>query len=93
MAMVMGQVTVPTASTTSIFRVPSGLCNATFWNLSAGTVFVGTSSAVTTSNGMQCHSIPTNFFTYVSSGGATLWGANTSGSAAVVNYIIVTDQG
>jgi hypothetical protein len=42
---------------------------------------------------MQCHSIPTNFFTYVSSGGATLWGANTSGSPAVVNYILVTDQG
>lgn len=93
MAYVMGQVSVATANTLPLFTVPGGLCNVTFWNVSAGTVYVGTSTALTTTNGMQCHSIPTNFFTYVSSKGATFYGANTSGSTAVVNYIIVTDQG
>lgn len=92
MAYVMGQVAVPNGSTARLFTIPSGLCNATFWNVSGGTVYVGTSSAVTTTNGLQCHSIPTNFFTYVPSKGVDLWGANTSGTAATVNYIIVNSQ-
>lgn len=89
----MGQVTVPNASTVALFTIPGGLCNATFWNLSAANVYVGTSTAVTAVNGLQCHSIPTSFFNYVSSKGAVFYGANTAGTSAVVNYIIVTDQG
>lgn len=88
----MGQVFVPTANTLPLFTVPAGLCNVTFWNVSTGTVYVGTSTRVTTVNGLQCHSIPTSFTNYVSSSGATFYGANTSGSTAVVNFIIVTDQ-
>lgn len=91
MAYVMGQVSI-TASTLPMFTVPPGLCNVTFWNVSAVNVYVGTSTAVTTTNGLQCHSIPTNFFTYVSSRGATFYGANPTASTAVVNYIISTDQ-
>ena len=94
MAYVMGQVTVGTSSTVPLFTVPSGLCNATFWNVSAGTAYVGTSTTVTSVNGLQCHSIPTSFFSYVSSKGATLYGANTSATTpAVVNFILVTGQG
>lgn len=92
MTYVMGQITVPNASTIPLFTVPPGLCNATFWNLSAVNVYVGTSTAVTSANGLQCHSIPTNFFSYVSSRGTTLYGANTAASAGTVNYILVTDQ-
>ena len=92
MAYVMGQVTVANASTVPLFTVPSGLCNATFWNLSAANVYVGTSTAVTATNGLTAHSIPTSFFSYVSSKGATFYGANTAATSAVVNYIIVTDQ-
>jgi hypothetical protein len=92
MTYLMGQVTVPNASTVSLFTVPPGLCNATFWNVSAGTVFTGTSTAVTSANGLQCHSIPTSFSSYVSSKGATFYGANTGATSAVVNYIIVTGQ-
>ena len=88
----MGQVTVPNASTVPLFTIPSGLCNATFWNLSAANVYVGTSTAVTAVNGLQCHSIPTSFNNYVSSKGATFYGANTAVTSAVVNFIIVTDQ-
>jgi hypothetical protein len=92
MAYIMGQATAPTSSTVALFTLPAGLCNCTFWNTSAGTVYTGTSVNVTATNGLQCHSIPTNFFTYVSSKGATLYGANPGGTPASVNYIIVTDQ-
>ena len=88
----MGQVPVSNSATVPVFTVPSGLCNVTFWNVSAGTVYLGTSTAVTTTNGLQCHSIPTSFFNYVSSKSVTFYGANTSGTAATINYIIVTDQ-
>jgi hypothetical protein len=89
----MGQITVPQASTIPLFIVPPGLCNATFWNVSTVNIYVGTSTAVTAANGLQCHSIPTNFSSYVSSRGATLYGANTAASTAgIVNYILVTDQ-
>lgn len=91
----MGQISVPNNSTTPLFVVPSGLCNVTFWNSSTvatNVVSVGTSTAVTSANGLQCHSIPTSFFNYVSSKGAQFYGANTSGTTGFVNYVIVTDQ-
>lgn len=87
----MGQATAPTTGTVALFTLPAGLCNCTFWNVTPGTIYLGTSTATTTTNGLQCHSIPTNFFTYVSSKGVTLYGV-TSGTAATVNYMIVTDQ-
>jgi hypothetical protein len=90
MAYVMGQATVGTSGVFPLFSTPAGLCNVTFWNVSAGTVFTGTSTAVTTTNGLQCHSIPTNFFTYVGSRSATFYGV-TNGGSATVNYIITTD--
>jgi len=88
----MGQVTVANNSTAAVLVVPPGLCNATLWNVSTGTAFLGTSNLVSSTNGMQCHSIPTNFFSYVSSKGTTLWASNTSGLSATINYIMVTDQ-
>ena len=91
MSYIMGQATTPTTGTVPLFTVPSGLCNVTFWNVSAGNVYIGTSTATTVNNGLQCHSIPTNFFTYVGSRGATFYGANTSATAGQVNYIISTD--
>ena len=86
----MGQATVGTSGVFPLFSTPAGLCNVTFWNVSAGTVFTGTSTAVTTTNGMQCHSIPTSFFTYVGSRAAQFYGVS-NGSNATVNYIISTD--
>lgn len=92
MAYIMGQATCPTSSTSPLFTVPAGLCNVTFWNVSAPNIYVGTSTAVTSTNGLVCHSIPTNFFTYVGSRGATFYGANpNAGTAGSVNYIISTD--
>ncbi len=92
MAYVMGQATAPSTNTVALFTVPAGLCNVTFWNVSTPNVYVGTSTAVTATNGLVCHSIPTSFMNYVSSKGATFYGANTSATGGVVNYIIVTAQ-
>lgn len=90
MTYVMGQVSIVTGTGVQpVFTVPAGLCNVTFWN-TASTIFMGSGSAVTATNGMQCHSIPTNFFTYVGSRGATFYGTVPSGTA-MVNYIISTD--
>lgn len=91
----MGAITVATASTVPLFVIPAGLCNVTFYNsqtAASNIVYIGTSTAVTSANGLQCHSLPTNFFTYVSSKGQTLYGANTSGTSGIINYVIVTDQ-
>lgn len=88
----MGQIVVPSASTVPLFTVPPGLCNATFWNVSNVNIYVGNSTTVSAVNGLQCHSIPTSFNSYVSSRGTPLYGANTAASSGTLNYILVTDQ-
>jgi hypothetical protein len=93
-AYVMGQIVVAlnTTGPVPLFRVPAGLCNVTFWNGSlTGTVYVGSSTSVTSANGLQCHSIPTSFFNYVSSAGSQFYGTAATG-AGTISYIIVTAQ-
>jgi hypothetical protein len=89
----MGQVPVPGPGTVPLFTVPPGWCNVTFYNISTAAVFIGTSTALTSGNGLQCHSIPTSVSGYIASKGATFYGCNTASSTtAVVNYIISTDS-
>jgi hypothetical protein len=88
-AILMGSSSVGTIATV-VFPVPAGLCNVTFYNLSANNVWIGTSTAVTSSNGMQCHSIPTNFYTYVGSRGTQIYAIGTAGTS-YVQYLISTD--
>jgi len=89
----MGQIVVTTAAgVVPLLRLPAGLCNVTFWNSAlTGTVYVGTSTAVTASNGLVCHSIPTSFFQYVSSGGTQLYGTAAT-ATGTISYILVSDQ-
>ena len=87
----MGSAQALGANTVALFVVPPSLCNVTFWNTSATTVWLGTSVNVNTTNGLTCHSIPTSFTTYVGSKGATIYGANTAASTVSVQYIISTD--
>lgn len=95
MPIIMGAATVPSGTTaTVLFSIPPSYCNVTFYNLAAATVWVGTSTATTSANGMQCHSIPTNFSTFMGSKGATVYGttgSTVSTSVATVQYVIVTD--
>ena len=92
----MGAATVPSGTTgTPLFPVPPSYCNVTFYNLSAATVWVGTSTAVTAANGMQCHSVPTNFESFIGSKGGMFYGTTGStaaSSVATVQYLISTDQ-
>ena len=99
MALILGQATVPASTTgTLLFMVPPSLCNVTFWNIGTQTVYLGTGTAATlggtTPVGVQCHSIPTSFSTYVGSRGVSIYGA-TAGTASTfattLQYIISTD--
>ena len=92
MAFVMGNATVPASSTVPLFTVPPSSAAVTFYNLNtAATVYLGLSSAGTSVNGFQCHSIPTSFQTFVGGKGATFWGTTGSSTAASVQFIVVTD--
>lgn len=87
----MGNATVPASNTVALFTLPPSYCAATFYNLNAQAVFIGTSSAGTTVNGFQCHSIPTSINSYMGSKGATFWGTTGNATASSVQFIIVTD--
>ena len=88
----MGNATVPSAKTVPIFTVPPGFCNVTFWNIGVNTVFIGTGTVTTSSNGMTCHSVPTSIDSYLTSTSVTFYGANTAASGASVQYVISSDQ-
>lgn len=88
----MGQATVPGSNTVRVFTLPAGLCNVSIYNLGTQSVFLGTSANVTTSNGLQCHSVPTSFNSYVSSSGTDVFGTTGNATAGTINYVIVTDQ-
>ena len=91
----MGAATVPAGTTgTILFPVPPSYCNVTFYNLATATVWVGTSTAVTSANGLQCHSLPVNFQAFMGSKGATLYGTTGStaaSSVATIQFLISTD--
>jgi hypothetical protein len=97
-AIIMGAATVPASTTgTLLFVVPPSYCNVTFYNLgtlSSQTCWLGTSANVTSANGLQCHSIPTSFNTYMGSKGCSIYGAvagTASTYATTLQYIISTD--
>lgn len=90
MAYVMGQATVA-SNTVALFTIPAGRCNFVFYQTGAGTVYTGTSTVLTSSNGMQCPTIPgVPWEGYPSSPSATFYG--TSSGTAVVHYLISTPQ-
>ena len=94
MAISAGSVTVATGTTGAVplLRVPPGICNVTFWNASAsGTLYVGLSTVVTTANGLQTHTIPTPFFTYMGSTGAVLYGTAAT-ATGTFTFIMSTAQ-
>lgn len=88
MALIMGNATVPTSGTVPLFFLPAGQCNVTFWNPStSGTAYVGSGTAVSSANGLQCHSIPTSFNTYIGNKGMQLY-AVSNGTPCTVQYIL-----
>lgn len=92
MAVEIGQWAVPASGTFPIFTVPPGPVSVTFWNIGTQAVFIGSSTSVSTASGLQCHSIPTQFNTYVGSKGQQLYATTGNATAASVQYIVATAQ-
>ena len=94
MAVVMGNATVPSSNTVALFQVPPGLSNVTIFNnnTAATNVYLGTSKSVSASNGLVCHSLPTNFNGYVGSAGCTIYATTGGAVASSLNYIVSTGQ-
>lgn len=91
MPLIMGQATIPT-SVVPILQVPPGPCSVTWYNFSTvNTIYVGTTTAVTTANGMAVHNVPVTFQGFMTSRGSQVYGI-ASPASAVLNYIIMTDQ-
>jgi hypothetical protein len=90
-AYVMGQATVGTVPTL-VFNIPAGLCNFTFFQTgSTAATYIGSSTAVSTGNGMVCPVSPgVPFQSYVSSKGSSLYAV--SSATVTVSYFMSTDQ-
>jgi len=92
----LGQATIlPGTGATALFPAPPGPCSVTFYNLGSTSAWVGTSTAVTSANGMLVSSAPTNFISYSGSKAAMFYGttgSTVSTSVATVQYLISTDQ-
>ena len=88
MAIEMGQWAV--SGTIPIFQVPPGPCAVTMY-VSAGTVYTGLSTAVTTANGMSVSTSPVTFTCFPGSRGAQFYATtgNTSSTVAI-HYIMST---
>ena len=93
MPLIMGNATVPASSTVAIFTVPPSFCSVTFYNVNPSTAsaYIGTSTSVTSTNGLVCHSIPVSFQTFMGSKGATFYSTTGGAVATSVNFIVVTD--
>lgn len=92
MAYICGQATVPASNTVPLFEIPPGLANVTIYNVNAAAanVYLGTTSKVSSTSGMICHSIPTSTFGYMGSAGGVIYGTTGGTVASSVNYIIST---
>lgn len=90
MTLVMGQATVPGNSTVQVFILPPGTVNTTVWQPAPATtqVYLGTSSRLTTVNGMLLTSTPVNTESYVSSQGTPVFATTGNATAATFQYVI-----
>lgn len=92
MSLEIGAWSVPASGTAPIFNIPPGPVSVTFWNVGAQAIYIGASSAVTISNGLQCHSIPTTFNSWPFSKGLQLWATTGNATAGTIQYIVSTAQ-
>ena len=84
----MGQAAV--TGTVPIFTVPSGPCAVTMW-VATGAVYTGTSTVLTTANGMSVPTTPVTFEGFPGSRGAQLYATvGTAATTVALNYIVST---
>lgn len=87
MAIIMGQAAV--TGTVPIFTIPPGPCAVTMW-VATGAVYTGTSTVLTTSNGMSVPTTPVTFDGFPGSKGAQVFGTTGGSSTVAINYVIST---
>jgi hypothetical protein len=89
MSYVMGTVTVPGNATVPAFTAPPGYCNLFFYQPSqAQSVFLGSSTKVSSTNGLTVTPTPTNTETVVGSSGLTFFATTGNATAATFCYLI-----
>ena len=87
----MGQVAVPANSTVPAFTLPAGLCNFTIYQpTTPQAVYVGSSTAVTSTNGLPVPVTPLAQETYVAGRGLTYYATTGNNTASSFQYIICT---
>jgi hypothetical protein len=78
--------------TAPIFTIPPGPCAVTMY-VATGAVYTGTSTALTTANGMSVPTTPVTFTAFPGSTGAQLYGTvGTAATTVTINYVISTDR-
>ena len=88
MALVMGQ--QPVTGTVPVFTVPPGPCAVTMY-VATGAVYTGTSTALTTSNGMSVSTTPVTFECFPGSQGAQVYATvGTAATTVALNYVVST---
>jgi hypothetical protein len=92
MVNILTQVTVPANATVPVFMIPPGYFSATIYSTAASSVFLGTSTAVTATNGYVVHTVPTSFNGAMTSKANQVYAANPSGGAVTFNLFMITDQ-
>ena len=90
MSLNMGQYSV--TGTVPTFTVPPGPCAVTMW-VSTGAVYTGTSTALTTANGMSVPTYPVTFQGFGGSQGAQIYATtgNTTSTVAI-HYVVSSDK-
>ena len=88
MALEMGQWAV--TGTVPIFTVPPGPCAVTMY-CPTGVVYVGTSTVLTTSNGMSVPTTPVTFQGFSGSQGSRLYATvGTAATTVAIHYVLST---
>jgi hypothetical protein len=91
MTIIVGSATVPSSSTVAVFSMPAGLCNFTIYQpTQPQIVYLGTSSRVSTTNGLPVPVSPLSQDSYNSTAGVTYYATTGNGTASSFQYIICT---
>ena len=90
MALTMGQ--YPVTGTVPVFTVPPGPAAVTMW-VASGAVYVGTSTAITTSNGASVPTSPVTFQGFSGSRGSQIYGTTGNTSSTVAIHYVISSGG
>ena len=90
MSLNMGQAAV--SGTVAVFTVPPGPCAVTMY-VATGAVYTGTSTALTTSNGMSVPTYPVTFTAFPGSQGAQIYATvGTAATTVALHYIVSSNK-